>query len=88
LDFVQNYDKAHVYKKVSGRSIPFLILDVDGILLIGNNIELLNNVYIYLNKSLSMKYLGKAAYILGINIYRDRLRCPIGLSQSAYLDKV
>ena len=35
-----------------------------------------------------MKDLGEAAYILGIKIYRDRLRCLIGLSQSTYLDKV
>ena len=35
-----------------------------------------------------MKDLGKATYILGIMIYRDRSRCLIGLSQSTYLDKV
>src|SRR6266536_705368 len=35
-----------------------------------------------------MKSLGEAAYILSIKIYRDRLRCLIGLSQSTYLDKV
>ena len=35
-----------------------------------------------------MKDLGEAAYILGIKIYRDRLRRLIGLSQSTYLDKV
>src|SRR3954462_2826725 len=35
-----------------------------------------------------MKDLGKAAYILGIKIYRDRSRRLIGLSQSTYIDKV
>ena len=35
-----------------------------------------------------MKDLSKAAYILGIKIYRDGSRCLIGLSQSTYLDKV
>ena len=35
-----------------------------------------------------MKYLGEAAYILGIKIYRDRSRRLIGLSQSTYLDKI
>src|SRR3989337_3312375 len=39
-------------------------------------------------KSLSMKDLGEAAYILGIKIYRDRSRRLIGHSQSTYLDKV
>ena len=41
-----------------------------------------------LEKSFSMKDLGEATYILGIRIYRDRSRRLIGLSQSAYLDKV
>ena len=35
-----------------------------------------------------MKDLGEAAYILGIQIYRDSSRRLIGLSQSTYLDKV
>ena len=39
-------------------------------------------------KSFSKKYLGEAAYILSIKIYRDRSRRLIGHSQSTYLDKV
>ena len=35
-----------------------------------------------------MKDLGEATYILGIQIYRDRLRRLIGLTQSTYLDKI
>ena len=35
-----------------------------------------------------MKDLGEAAYILGIKIYKDRSKRLIGLSQSAYIDKV
>jgi hypothetical protein len=35
-----------------------------------------------------MKDLGKAAYILGIKIYRDRTKHLRGLSQDTYLDKV
>ena len=36
----------------------------------------------------SKEDLDKAAYILGIKIYRDRSRRFIGLSQSTYLDKI
>jgi len=86
--FVQTYGEACIYKKVSGRSVAFLVLYVDDILLIGNDIELLNSVKGYLNKSFSMKDLGEAGYILGIKIYRDRSRRLIGLSQSTYLDKI
>ena len=39
-------------------------------------------------RSFSKKDLGEATYILSINIYRDRFRRLIGLSQSTYLDKV
>ena len=73
---------------MSGSSVAFLILYVDDILLIGNDIEFLDSIKGYLNKSFSMKDLGEVAYILGIKIYRDRSRCLIGLSQSTYLDKV
>ena len=61
---------------------------MDDILLIGNNVEFLESIKDYLNKSFSMKDLGEAAYILGIKIYRDRSKRLIGLSQSTYLDKV
>ena len=73
---------------MSGSSIAFLILYVDDTLLIRNDIEFVDNIKGYMNKSFSMKDLTEAAYILGIKIYRDRSRCLIGLSQSTYLDKV
>ena len=52
----------------------FLILYVDDILLIGNNVSMLHSVEESLNGKFSMKDLGKAVYILGIKIYRDRPR--------------
>ena len=61
---------------------------MDDILLIGNDIEFLDSIKGYLNKKNSMKDLGKAAYILGIKIYRDRSRRLIRLSQSTYLDMI
>ena len=86
--FVKNEDEPCVYKKISGSTIVFLVLYVDDILLIGNDIHTLQNVKSWLGKCFSMKDLGEAAYILGIKIYRDRSKRLIGLSQSAYIDKV
>src|SRR5512146_3352080 len=86
--FMQTYGEVCIYKKVSGSSVAFLILYVDDILLMGNDIEFLDSIKGYLNKSFSMKDLGEAAYVLGIKIYRDRSRRLIGLSQSTYLDKI
>ena len=60
---VHTFGEACIYKKVSGSSVAFLILYVDDILLIGNDIEFLDSIKGYLNKSFSMKDLGEAAYI-------------------------
>nr|AMY96445.1 gag/pol protein [Momordica dioica] len=86
--FIQNVDESCVYKKISGSVVAFLILYVDDILLIGNDVEYLEDVKKWLNTSFSMKDLGEAQYILGIRIYRDRSNKTIGMSQSTYIDKV
>ena len=61
---------------------------MNDILLIGNDIEFLDNIKGYLNKDFSMKDLSEGAYILGIKIYRDRSRRWIRFSMSTYLDKI
>ena len=83
--FIQTFGEACIYKKVSGSSVAFLILYVDGILLMGNDTEILNIIKGYLNKNFSMKDLGEAAYILGIKIYRDRSRCLISFFFNEYI---
>jgi hypothetical protein len=42
--FIQTYVEACIYKKVSGRSIKFLIVYVDDILLIGNDVKFLESI--------------------------------------------
>ena len=49
--FIQTFGEAYIFKKVSGSSTTFLILYVDDILLIGNDIEFLDSIKGYLNKS-------------------------------------
>ena len=48
--FIQTFEEACIYKKVSGSSVAFLILYVDDILLIGNDVEFLDSIKGYLNK--------------------------------------
>ncbi|GKE27550.1 retrotransposon protein, putative, ty1-copia subclass [Tanacetum coccineum] len=86
--FIQNRDELCVYLKASGSNVTFLILYVDDILIMGNNIPMLQNVKSYLRRCFAMKDLGKAAYILGIKIYRDRSWRLIGLCHSAYIEKI
>ena len=66
----------------------FLVLYIDDIFLIGNDIPTLESTKAWLGKCFSMKDLGEAAYILGIKIYRDRLRRLLRLSQGTYIDKI
>jgi hypothetical protein len=78
--FVKNVEEPYIYKKVSESAVVFLVLYVDDILLIGNDIPMLKVVKSSLRNSFSMKDLGEAAYILGINIYGDRSNRLIRLS--------
>nr|GEZ11730.1 hypothetical protein [Tanacetum cinerariifolium] len=84
----RNRDESCVYLKAIGSNITFLILYVDDILIMRNSIPMLQSVKTYLGRCFAMKDLGKAAYIFGIQIYRDRSRRLIGLCQSAYIKKI
>nr|GEV45612.1 retrovirus-related Pol polyprotein from transposon TNT 1-94 [Tanacetum cinerariifolium] len=89
--FLNGYLNEEVYMEkpeASGSYVTFLILYVDDILIMGNNIPMLQDVKSYLGRCFAMKDLGKAAYILGIQIYRDRSKRLIGLCQSAYIEKI
>ena len=66
--FIQNIDEQCVYQKIKGKSIPFLVLYVDDILLIGNDIGVLTTIKSWLAKQFDMKDLREASYILGIKL--------------------
>jgi len=66
----------------------FLILYVDDILLATNDKEILHKTERFLSKKFEMKDLGEASFILEIQIYRDRSRGILGLSQKAYIEKM
>ena len=68
--------------------LTFLVLYVDDILLIGNDVSMMTFMKVWLFKTFSMKDLGEATYILGIQVYGDRSKRMIGLSQSLYFEKV
>ncbi|GKF07708.1 retrotransposon protein, putative, ty1-copia subclass, partial [Tanacetum coccineum] len=86
--FTQYLDEPCLYQKASRINVSFLILYADDIIIMGNNIPSLQSVKTHLGKCFDMKDLGEAAFILGIKIYRDILKRLIGLSQSAYMDKI
>ncbi|GJZ76730.1 retrotransposon protein, putative, ty1-copia subclass, partial [Tanacetum coccineum] len=86
--FTQNLDEPCVYQKASGSNVTFLNLYADGIIIMENHIPSLQSVKDYLGKCFAMKDLGEATFILRIKIFRDRSKRLIGLSQSAYIDKI
>ncbi|GJS61318.1 reverse transcriptase domain-containing protein [Tanacetum coccineum] len=58
------------------------------IIMMGNHIPMLQDVKSYLGKCFAMKDSVEATFILGIKIYRGTSKRLIGLSQSAYMDKI
>ncbi|GJT03747.1 retrotransposon protein, putative, ty1-copia subclass [Tanacetum coccineum] len=87
--FDQNLDEPCVYQKASRSNVTILILYVDDIIIMENHIPSLSeSVKYYLGKCFAMKDLGRAAFILGIKIYRDRSKRLIGLGQHAYMDEI
>ena len=77
-----------MYKLIHEGKVVFLILYVDDILLIGNDVGKLSDVKVWLAKQFDMKDLGEAAYVLGIQIFRDRKNRQLALSQASYIDKM
>ena len=61
---------------------------MNDILLIRNDVKFLENIKGCLKGVFSKQDLDKAAYILGIKIYRDRSRRLMILSKNAHLDMI
>ena len=88
LGFKENTVDQCIYLKFNGRKFIILVLYVDDILLSSSNVELLHETKQFLFSKFDMKDLGNASFVLGIQIYRDRSRGILGLSQKSYIDKV
>ncbi|EOY03950.1 Retrotransposon protein, Ty1-copia subclass, putative [Theobroma cacao] len=85
---VENKVDKCIYFKISGSKFIFLILYIDDILLVSSDLRMLQETKKLLTKQFDMKDFGEASYVLGIAIHRDRSRHLLGLSQSAYMDRV
>ena len=42
----------------------------------------------FLSKNFDMKDMSETSYVIGINIYRDKHRGILGLSQETYINKI
>ncbi|RVW99370.1 Retrovirus-related Pol polyprotein from transposon TNT 1-94 [Vitis vinifera] len=76
------------YVKSFENSYIILLLYVDDMLIVGSEIEKINNVKKQLSKQFAMKDLGAVKQILGMRIIRDKANGTLNLSQSEYVKKV
>ena len=65
-----------------------MVLYVDDILIASSDFGLLRETKDFLSQNFEMKDMGEASYVIGIEIFRDRSRRLLGLSQNAYITKV
>ena len=77
-----------MYKRHQDKVVTFLVLYVDDILLIGNEVGVMSSIKVWLSSQFDMKDLGKANFILGIKLWRDRKNKMLSLSQAGYINKV
>ncbi|GJV69852.1 retrovirus-related pol polyprotein from transposon TNT 1-94 [Tanacetum coccineum] len=88
FQFKKNAVDQCIYLKLSGSKFFILVLYVDDIILASNDLNMLYETKRFLSENFEMKDLGEASYVIGIEIYRDRSRGILGLSQRAYIDKI
>jgi hypothetical protein len=85
--FVKNQVDNCIYIKIKGSMFIVLVLYVDDILLASSDKNLLYETKGFLSSNFDVKDLGVASYVLGIEIYRDRTKGVLDLSQKAYIEK-
>jgi hypothetical protein len=85
--FVKNQVDNCIYIKIKGSMFIVLVLYVDDILLASSDKNLLYETKGFLSSNFDVKDLGAASYVLGIEIYRDRTKGVLDLSQKAYIEK-
>ena len=77
-----------VYSKEVGQNFIYVALYVDGMLLVGNNMDLIKEVKQYLSPKFDMKYFGAPHFILGMEIKRDIQNKRLSLSQQKYIEGI
>ncbi|GJZ21614.1 putative RNA-directed DNA polymerase [Tanacetum coccineum] len=88
FQFKKNAVDPCIYLKLSGSKFVILVLYVNDIILASNDLNMLYETKRFLSENFEMKDLGEASYVIGIEIYRDRSRGKLGLSQMGYIDKI
>ena len=81
-------DHCVYFMKFTDGNFIILLLDVDDMLIAGNDSKLIGKLKERLFKSFDMKDLGPAKQMLGMRITRDRKAKKLWLSQEKYVERV
>jgi hypothetical protein len=88
----QGFQRTHadccVYQRNKEGSILTVAIYVDDLLILGSNLNSVNDLKAELSKRFEMKDLGEAHYCLGIEIARDRRKGSIKISQEKYVENI
>ncbi|KAJ4721737.1 Retrovirus-related Pol polyprotein from transposon TNT 1-94 [Melia azedarach] len=82
------YDCCVYYSKATNGSLIYLVLYVDDMLIAAENKSDVQKLKDLLSVEFEMKDLGAARKILGMEIYRDRSKKKLFLSQKGYIQKI
>ena len=83
-----DFDHCLYFQHKNKDDYVFLLLYVDGMLLIGPDVKKINNIKSALGGEFDMKGLGKAKRILGMEIVRNRSNSMLFLHQTSYALKI
>jgi hypothetical protein len=86
LRFVRSKVDHYVYSKEEGDHFIYVVLHVDDVLLIGNNMDAINEVKKQLSSKFDTKDLGAMNLILGMEIKTDLTTIKLWLKQKKYIE--
>ena len=86
-DYEQSKSDQCLYFKMNGDYANYVLIHVDDILMSSNNVNMINELQINMNKEFELKDLGEVKLFLGIEIEKDRFGNYM-INQEKYIDEV
>lgn len=88
MGFVKSAADKNLYILKHGESYLLLLVYVDDVLLASNSTELLDKVKGQFNNKFDMSDMGQPAYMLGVQIWRERGKGSISINQGKYISDI
>ena len=82
------FDSCVYFKRAKNGNMIYLLIYMDDMIVISNDLAYITSLKNALKSEFEMKDLGATKRILGIDIFRDRNRGILTLSQAGYIQEV